>query len=155
MRGSVVVTARKCVTCKRCEIECAIAHSQSGDLYEVVEEYAKMRRRVRVAETEKGPKVFICRHCKKPKCVEACPTGALQKQEDGIVSYEAGLCDDCYACVEACPFNAVWRDPQGGIVKCDLCVSRLDRDELPACVYACHTSALTFREARLKEEVKK
>jgi formate dehydrogenase iron-sulfur subunit len=31
------------------------------------------------------------------------------------------------------------------IVKCDLCVDRMDAGKVPACVEACHTNALYFQ----------
>ena len=31
------------------------------------------------------------------------------------------------------------------MIKCDMCIDRLNQGEEPACVAACHTGALTFR----------
>ena len=150
MRGKVAVNAKRCVACKRCEIECGIAHSLGKDLVGAVFEVPRIQHRIDVVETDKGIMPRVCRHCGKPKCVEACPTGALKSQPDGIVSYDVALCDSCYKCIEACPFDAIRQHPAGGIIKCDLCVERLDRGELPACVCACHVKALTFKPAAEK-----
>lgn len=38
-------------------------------------------------------------------CVEACPTGALERQ-DLVVFYQE-KCVDCGACIEACKYKAI------------------------------------------------
>ena len=38
-------------------------------------------------------------------CVEACPTGALERQK--TVVFYADKCVDCGACVSACKYNAI------------------------------------------------
>lgn len=38
-------------------------------------------------------------------CVEACPTGALQRQD--IVVFDSDKCVDCNLCIEACKYNAI------------------------------------------------
>ncbi len=95
-----------------------------------------------------------CRHCKDPNCLVVCPTGAIDIEE-GWVRIESGKCIGCRECVYACPFMAPslttenLLDHRGGIrvpadtvAKCDACGSR--PGEIPACVEACPSSALTF-----------
>jgi NAD-dependent dihydropyrimidine dehydrogenase PreA subunit len=38
-------------------------------------------------------------------CVEACPTGALERKD--IVVFNADKCVDCGLCVTACKYNAI------------------------------------------------
>jgi len=38
-------------------------------------------------------------------CVEACPTGALERQK--IVIFDANKCVDCGACIAACKYSAI------------------------------------------------
>ena len=38
-------------------------------------------------------------------CVEACPTGALERKD--IVVFYADKCVDCGACITACKYNAI------------------------------------------------
>ena len=38
-------------------------------------------------------------------CVEACPTGALQRQK--LVIFDADKCVDCGVCIEACKYKAI------------------------------------------------
>ncbi|MEG2005497.1 MAG: 4Fe-4S dicluster domain-containing protein, partial [Bilophila sp.] len=89
-----------------------------------------------------------CLQCAQPKCVEACPTGALTKRpEDGIVFVTAALCTGCGACQKACPHALLWTDPRSGkTVKCDQCKTRLDAGLKPACVTVCPTKALQLVE---------
>jgi carbon-monoxide dehydrogenase iron sulfur subunit len=139
----------KCVACKRCVIECAVAHSKSKDLVGAMEEDPPPESRVRATVDKKGRIAIVrCVHCEKPKCVEACKPGALTKPGPGeAVEYNAELCTSCLECVEACPFGAIRPSRSGkGIIKCDLCRERLEKGELPACVEACATGALDIRE---------
>jgi len=46
-------------------------------------------------------------------------------------------------CVLACPFGVISEDRKK-VVKCDRCPDR----EIPACVEACPTKALTFEEVK-------
>jgi Fe-S-cluster-containing dehydrogenase component len=56
-------------------------------------------------------------------------------------------CIGCNWCVLACPFGVIRMDEgRKVIIKCDQCFERVQRGELPACVSACPTGALTFRE---------
>jgi Fe-S-cluster-containing dehydrogenase component len=106
---------------------------------------------------EVGPKVrnnipvidfvyMACFHCEKPWCVDACPTGAMQKREkDGIVFVEESLCVGCKACMTACPWGVPqWDVNTGKVGKCDLCKDRIDEGLEPACVTKCTTNCLTF-----------
>ena len=53
-----------------------------------------------------------CNHCENPKCFAACPTGAIEKDEDGIVFINQDTCTGNGACVDACPLRRA--DPGEG-----------------------------------------
>jgi Fe-S-cluster-containing dehydrogenase component len=86
-----------------------------------------------------------CRHCGKPPCMDACPTKAIKKRNDGIVVIDSELCIGCKECIEACPFGVPQFDPEREVVSmCNLCMHRLDQGLLPACVEHCPTQAIKF-----------
>jgi len=81
----------------------------------------------------------MCVQCIKPKCVEACPEGAIWKDDDGIVRINEGECVGCRICSEACIIGAIKVDPNSEIpLICNLC------DGKPKCVEWCATKALRF-----------
>jgi molybdopterin-containing oxidoreductase family iron-sulfur binding subunit len=93
---------------------------------------------------------MMCQHCAEPPCVDVCPTGASFKRADGIVLVDKHTCIGCRYCVLACPYGArsFVHEPvanqkpdvprgKGCVESCTLCVHRIDRDRIPACVEAC------------------
>lgn len=99
-----------------------------------------------------------CQHCRKPACVEVCPTGASWVDEaTGIVRIKIEECIGCESCAKACPYDvrtlllnepkwsvdfAVgdWDAPKhkvGTVGKCQGCYNRIPRGEVPACIELC------------------
>jgi Ni/Fe-hydrogenase subunit HybB-like protein/Fe-S-cluster-containing dehydrogenase component len=89
-----------------------------------------------------------CVHCNYSACVSACIVGALEKQPDGAVTYDAWKCIGCRYCMVACPMQLPAYEydnvltPQ--VRKCQFCHHRTSRGELPACVEACPRQAMTY-----------
>jgi len=89
-----------------------------------------------------------CRHCEDAPCVAVCPTGALHREdEEGPVLIDSELCVGCKMCVVVCPFGVITMSRDKAIIKCDLCIDRLEQGQEPACVAACPTGALRLEEA--------
>jgi anaerobic dimethyl sulfoxide reductase subunit B (iron-sulfur subunit) len=92
---------------------------------------------------------LTCFHCTEPSCVQVCPEQILKKRsEDGIVIVsDPERCIRCELCVESCPYDApkVLKNSAQNIVKCNLCIDRLEIGRPPACVSACPTEALDVR----------
>ena len=93
---------------------------------------------------------MMCQHCAEPPCVDVCPTGASFKRADGIVLVDRHTCIGCRYCMMACPYRrarsctsrSTDQKPdvprgKGCVESCTLCVHRIDRDRIPACVEAC------------------
>jgi carbon-monoxide dehydrogenase iron sulfur subunit len=110
---------------------------------------------VRVLGVEHEAFPVSCRHCDPAACLSACPSGALRRDGDtGAVVLDPEKCKACAMCAMVCPFDAisfkvVHRSPAGRetAYKCDLCHEDLKEGRAPACVSACHSGALVFRES--------
>lgn len=102
----------------------------------------------RTGHTQSLP--LMCQHCRKPPCVDVCPTGASMRRADGIVLVDKHTCIGCRYCMMACPYKArsfVHEDVRnqkphaprgkGTVESCTLCVHRVDAGREPACVEAC------------------
>ena len=86
-----------------------------------------------------------CFHCTDAGCVAICSSGALKKNDNGVVSFDTEKCNGCTYCQSACPFDVPrFRDTDGKIDKCTLCLDRLEEGQIPACVKTCQPEALKF-----------
>ena len=98
-----------------------------------------------------GEATFVkrqCMHCNEPACASACIVGALKKQENGAVAYDAGMCMGCRYCMVACPYSIPqfeWQKAIPAIRKCTLCrETRLKQGKPTACSAACPAGAIVF-----------
>ncbi len=123
------INQKECVGCRICELVCSLKH------YRLIN---PRRGRIRVYREEERDVIETCRFCKDPKCVPACPTGAMHLEEERAV-HDRAKCVVCGACVEACPIPGALRIFDGELLKCDLCGG------VPECVKYCPTEALTLR----------
>lgn len=135
----------KCIGCKGCQDACkAIKNLRFGPLYRQVYDmesgHSPVSRKIHLS--------ISCNHCENPKCVQNCPTGAMQKrQEDGIVVHDYDKCIGCRICTWSCPYGAPqYIAEEGKVGKCDGCLTLLEKGENPACVDACVMGCLHFDE---------
>lgn len=162
-RWAMVIDLRRCMGCKACMQACAmenlvpIDYTSPGAGEQMLMwvrgeiEYYNIRVLEMLFEGKLQNIPLPCMHCDKPPCVEICPTGASYKRPDGIVIVDSERCIGCKSCIAVCPYGAryvrkvgVTGSPAGVVDKCKLCFHLLDRGELPACVRACPTKAITF-----------
>lgn len=140
---TIWVDKDKCMGCKSCELQCAIERdSVSRTLTGAVLETPKPLARVSVEGGSESSFPIQCRHCQDAVCLKACPSGAMQRDEEqDKVFIDQARCRGCWMCVMSCPFGAVI--PSAAYktaVKCDGCRQM----EEPACVGACPTGALFY-----------
>ena len=136
----MVINLKKCLGCKTCTIACNTENSVlTTKTWNVVldtieDDYPDYKRK------------FIprpCMHCDKPPCVDVCPTGASNKDENtGIVSVNHKKCIGCRSCMSECPYEVRvfnWRKPEkmisenpvvpvrriGVVEKCTFCFHKI------------------------------
>ncbi len=161
-RYAMAIDIKRCFGCQTCAVACKMANGMpKGVAYSKVLTVGGS-----FIDTARGSYPdcsleylpFQCQHCEKPACMAACPTGATQQRDDGIVSIDGELCIGCASCIEACPYEGVrtllegapdyYLDMvvgeadapahRGGTVeKCTFCYNLVDRGEPPACMQLC------------------
>jgi len=136
----MVINLKKCLGCKTCTIACNTENSVlTTKTWNVVldtieNDYPNYKRKF-------FPRP--CMHCDKPPCVDVCPTGASNKDENtGIVFVNHKKCIGCRSCMSECPFEARvfnWRKPEkmisenpavpvrriGVVEKCTFCLHKI------------------------------
>ena len=142
-----------CVGCKTCQIACKDKNSlPAGIRWRRVLEYAGgswvQKDDQYIPNNVFGYHTSIaCNHCERPTCVEVCPTTAISKRADGIVTINADLCIGCRYCEWACPYGAPqFNEIIGRMTKCNFCEDLISQGQNPACVDACPLRALDFGE---------
>lgn len=168
-RYGIAVDTKRCFSCNKCAMICKIEHNlpdsllwnrgltEGGDWFYVPAGSQPN-------ELELKFYTMSCQHCDEPACVEACPTGASVKREDGIVLVDYEQCIGCKSCMSACPYEGVRTllendehlmefkmgdatvpdIPVDTVSKCTFCVERIDRGERPMCVDICNARARYF-----------
>jgi len=140
-----------CLTCRTCELACAVAHSKSGNLAEAVSESPLPRKRMILTSSAYGPESLRCRQCGEPLCVFACKSGALSRDPaSGRITIEDDRCVGCWMCYMVCATGIMPEIGTGAALRCDIC-SDLDS---PACLEACPTGALSITEREDSAEQK-
>ena len=140
----ILVDAGKCTGCNSCELACYFAKAHT---------FNPKKARIKVVPLDylgfSNP--VVCLLCKKPRCVEVCPTGALSQTEVGTIQVDEEKCDGCRICVDECIVGAINFDEDRGLpLICDLCGGK------PVCVEWCPSGALTFnngKKSKGKKEV--
>ena len=131
---SMMVLQRECMGCHACEVACKQEHGLGVG-----------PRVIKVIERAPIYLPIYCRHCARPPCGDSCPEGAITRNERGIVLVDNDLCIGCKACIEACPFGAMQFDEEREVAMlCDLCYERLQNNQEPACSLACPTQCILW-----------
>lgn len=133
----------RCIKCFSCEVACKQWHGiKAGTV--------KLRRVEEITsgtfpDVKRTFKSLSCLHCPVPRCIEVCPQGAIIKRsEDGIVVVDREKCSGCRLCQDACPVHAPQFGDDGIMIKCDMCLDRIEKGEIPFCAANCPTGALTW-----------
>jgi Fe-S-cluster-containing dehydrogenase component len=126
----LIFDASRCTACHYCEMACSYFHFKVIDI-------EKANLRVLVNPETGARDVAHCLHCDNALCLEACPTGAIYRDEAKIVRVNPMKCIGCKSCIAACPVGVVWfHVAEGSARKCDLC------DGTPQCAKYCSPGAI-------------
>ncbi|MCH4184412.1 MAG: 4Fe-4S dicluster domain-containing protein [Eggerthellaceae bacterium] len=135
-----------CIDCKRCEVACRTAHSKSKDPVKAYKVEHVPGARIHVEGDQHVSIAVNCRQCPKPACVDACISGAMQRDpETGIITSDPERCVGCRTCVSECPFGCI--HVESVALKCDLCGDGHGEPGEPACVAVCPNRALIYVES--------
>lgn len=123
-RGYLLADLRKCAGCLNCMLACSLVHEGRVSL-------SLARIQVMQNSFSHVPDdltTALCRQCVFPRCLEACPTGALRASPEhgNIRTVDGAKCIGCGACVTACPHvpgRIIWNAHSQRPTKCDLCAS--------------------------------
>lgn len=138
------VNLDRCSGCKACVVAC---HSLNGlDEQETWRDVGLLLGGTRTAPMLQHV-TTACHHCLNPACMIACPVNAYEKDpRTGIVRHLDDQCFGCQYCTLACPYDVPKYHAGLGIVrKCDMCSTRLEAGEAPACVQACPHEAIRIQ----------
>ena len=140
---AMMIDLERCVRCDDCVTACANAHDNNPRF----NRHGPRSGRYMIANA--------CMHCEDPVCMIGCPTGAIHRAQDGVVSINDATCIGCSTCANSCPYDNITmvgiRDEQGQVLvdsaskpilkatKCDLCSTVAGG---PACERACSHDAL-------------
>jgi CRP-like cAMP-binding protein/Fe-S-cluster-containing hydrogenase component 2 len=83
-----------CIKCDNCVRACESLHGQSRLIRNGI-------------QLGKYLVPSACRHCDDPKCMNACPTGALKRRPEGEIYFEYDMCIGCANCAIACPYDNI------------------------------------------------
>lgn len=122
----------KCTGCRSCEMACSIAHEKT---------FNPARGRIQVVKQERENIIapIVCLQCDSPLCQDACPNGAIVRNELGVLYVERETCVGCMNCTTACIYGGIAIDPiTRKAIKCDLCLGD------PKCVGACEYGAISY-----------
>ncbi len=158
---SILVDTSKCTACRGCQVACKQWNQLEGTKTKNVGSYENPQdlsgqtwKIVRFTEGKNGSgKAYWhffseqCRHCLTPGCMAEVEKGEIvQDEKTGAVVYTPKTKDlDFKATLEGCPYNIPRKNEKSGVlVKCTMCLDRVQADLLPACVKSCPTGAMQF-----------
>jgi formate dehydrogenase iron-sulfur subunit len=152
-----------CTACRGCQVACKQwkdlpaeqtrnvgSHQNPQDLS------AKTIRLLRFNEVKEDGKLkwlFFpeqCRHCIEPPCKDIGNMYAKGAVKQDPVTGAVIMTDNTAGITrleswELCPYNVPRRDEETGIWnKCDMCINRVTKGMLPACVKSCPTGTMNF-----------
>ena len=145
----IQINKDSCMGCKNCAVACKVAHraDTGSSVYDLdLTDPNNESRNAILENAQKNYRPLFCRHCEKPGCVNACMSGAMEKDaKSGLVQYDVNKCAQCFMCVMNCPFGVLKpnRSSNSFVIKCDFCK---EHNSEPSCVKMCPTKTIKVSE---------
>jgi carbon-monoxide dehydrogenase iron sulfur subunit len=146
---TIISRPDRCMSCRTCEIACAVAKSRTHRLYDSINEKPLPVKRIHVRKVQHGTAGPVirpehCLHCKDAPCLTSCKFEAIKKDVvSGTIAIVEEKCVGCGLCARACPFDVISLIRAEGkrrvALKCTYC---REHQAGPACVRSCPTNAL-------------
>jgi formate dehydrogenase iron-sulfur subunit len=163
MPKAFLIDTTRCTACRGCQVACkewksfpSLHTKQTGTHQNPPDLTPYNFKLVRFSEHLEGDTVkwyFFpdqCRHCLDAPCKGASSIeGAIiQDEATGAIIYtDKTVKEDFETIRSACPYDIPRQDPKTKrIVKCDMCIDRMQANKLPMCVKTCAMGAMNFGE---------
>ncbi len=149
LRGiDIVFRPERCLSCRACELACAVSKSKSQNLFEAIYEETPPQKRLQVRQSSSS-EVLIqerCSHCKDAACIKSCKFNAISRDPETLtVVIDEDICKGCMLCVKACEKKVLKIVKEKGkkpvALKCTYCA---ELSTGPECVRSCPTDALVI-----------
>ena len=161
---SILVDTSLCTACRGCQIACKQWNELPGTKTKQIGTYQNPQdfsaftwKLVRFAEGKKenGKPYWyffsdMCRHCLEPPCADTIQgyvkDAVVRDEGTGAVIYTQKTRSVPFDMVRsACPYDIPRQNLRTKVmVKCTMCLDRIQNDRIPACVQSCPTSAMAF-----------
>ena len=120
----LVVDSKKCCGCQSCMLTCSMVHEGIADT---------SLSRIQIVQSAfmaypEDLKIYQCRQCTSPLCVQNCPVGAcyIDTANGNVRVIDQTKCIGCQTCIKSCPHTphrTVWNSATNKSSKCDLCLN--------------------------------
>jgi formate dehydrogenase iron-sulfur subunit len=168
MPKAILIDTTRCTACRGCQVACkewknmpAVPTKQRGTHQnppDLTHYNFKLVRFYMEADGTVKWNFFpdTCRHCLEAPCKSGASLedSIIIDKETGAVLYTDKTVKESFETIRSsCPYDIPRLDPKTKrIVKCDMCIDRVRKNLLPACVKSCAMGAMSFgdREDMLK-----
>lgn len=135
----ILADANRCSGCRLCELTCSFVHER---------QFRPSVARITIMKQDRfGLDLpVVCWHCNPCNSMENCPSNALERNEQGLITLDEEKCGGCGKCTESCPIGAIKLHSEKNFpLICDQCNGE------PRCVEKCPTKALEYSESDVSQ----